>query len=268
METIYQFLTGDGLGHLVRAVAVFVLGFFLARLITATVDRFVGPRVPSHRLLLRRAVWYGLMFLIVATTLRQVGFDLSVLLGAAGILTVAVGFASQTSASNLISGIFLLTERPFTVGDVIQANGTTGEVISIDLISVKLRTFDNVLVRLPNEMLLKSQITNLTAFPIRRFDLTLPVAFESDVEAVKRLLLGLAAQHPLVLDEPAPAFGIKSFGSAGVPTALEIQLSVWGAAATFSAMRDGLQAEIHQALAAGGLPVRWPVPQDPTKEVA
>jgi hypothetical protein len=71
METIYQFLTGDGLGHLVRAVAVFVLGFFLARLITATVDRFVGPRVPSHRLLLRRAVWYGLMFLIVATTLRQ-----------------------------------------------------------------------------------------------------------------------------------------------------------------------------------------------------
>ena len=82
---------------------------------------------------------------------------------AAGLLTVALGFAAQTSASNLISGLFLLGERPFVVGDVIRlASGITGEVVGIDLLSVKIRTFDNLLVRVPNETLLKSELTNLT----------------------------------------------------------------------------------------------------------
>ena len=88
------------------------------------------------QILLKRAIFYGIMILMSMSALRELGFDLSVILGAAGILSVAIGFASQTSASNLISGLFLMMERPFSIGDVIRVEQTTGEVISIDLLSV------------------------------------------------------------------------------------------------------------------------------------
>ena len=119
------------------------------------------------------------MFCVSA--LRELGFKLSVLLGAAGVLTVAVGFASQTSASNIISGLFLLGERPFSVGDVIRVGSTTGEVLSIDLLSAKLRTFENLFVRIPNETLIKSEVTNLSRLPVRRLDLKIGIAYKEEV---------------------------------------------------------------------------------------
>ena len=122
------------------------------------------------------------------SALRELGFDLSVVLGAAGILSVAIGFASQTSTSNLISGLFLMLERPFSIGDVIKVDSTTGEVISIDLLSVKIRTFDNLFVRSPNESMIKTQVTTLTKFPIRRADLQVGIAFKEDIERVKEIL--------------------------------------------------------------------------------
>jgi hypothetical protein len=92
---------------------------------------------------------------VVAGALHQAGLKLGVLPGAAGILTVAIGFASQTSASNLISGLFVIAERPFVVGDIIRVAETTGEVLSVDLLSVKIRTFDNLYVRIPNEGIIR-----------------------------------------------------------------------------------------------------------------
>ena len=76
-------------------------------------------------------------------------------------------FASQTSVSNIISGIFLISEQPFQVGDLIKVGETKGVVLSIDLLSIKLRTFDNQLVRIPNENLIKNELSNITRFPIR-----------------------------------------------------------------------------------------------------
>src|SRR5690606_3033117 len=128
------------------------------------------------------------------------GFSLSVLLGAAGVLSVALGFASQTSASNLISGLFLIGEQPFQLGDTIKVGNTTGEVLSIDLLSVKLRTFDNLYVRIPNESLIKSEMTNLTRFPIRRFDLLIGVAYKENISQVRQIMQNVADNNPLCMD--------------------------------------------------------------------
>jgi len=132
------------------------------------------------------------------------GFQLSVLLGAAGILSVAIGFASQTSASNLISGLFLIGEGPFAIGDFIRVGTTEGEVLSIDLLSVKLRTPDNLFVRIPNEQLIKSEVVNLTRFAIRRLNLAVGVAYKEDIPRVRHILMQVATDNPLCLNEPAP----------------------------------------------------------------
>lgn len=241
--------------RVLEAGAILVIGVLVARMAAVGSARLIGRRIgDGQQLLLRRMVWYALLFTVIATTLRHLGLDLGVLLGAAGILTVALGFASQTSASNLISGVFLLAERPFTVGDIIMVGATTGEVVGIDALSVKLRTFDNLLVRLPNESLLKEPITNLTRYPIRRMDLRFFVAFESPLSALEARLVATADALPLCLDEPRPVFQVLGFGEAGV----EVQFSVWTARENFVATRTQLYIEVHQALRAAGIEPGFP----------
>lgn len=154
---------------MLRAVFIAVVGLLVARVGAGLGSRLAGRCLETQQVdLLRKAVFYGVVVLTAMSVLHQLGFSLTIILGAAGVLSVAIGFASQTSASNLISGLFLIGEKPFSVGDVICVGETVGEVLSIDLLSVKLRTFDNVFVRVPNETLIKSQIVNLTRFDIRR----------------------------------------------------------------------------------------------------
>lgn len=110
---------------IVRAAVILVIGMLLARVIP---KRLKWSSVPAQRLfLLQKIVRYGLVGLTAVWVLRELGFNLSVLLGAAGIFTVAIGFASQTSASNLISGLLLIGERPFGVGDLVRVADVTPE---------------------------------------------------------------------------------------------------------------------------------------------
>jgi len=132
-----------------------LLGLVAANLGARVVGRLLRGRYgKGAALLAQRLVWYPLLVIVILQTLSRLGLDTSVLLGAAGVLTVAAGFASQTSAANVISGLFLLGERPFAIGDVVRFDGVFGQVVSMDLLSVKVCTLDNLLIRVPNETLL------------------------------------------------------------------------------------------------------------------
>jgi small-conductance mechanosensitive channel len=202
----------------------------------------------------RRATFYGLLGLVLASTLRELGFELGVLLGAAGVLTVALGFASQTSASNLISGLFLIVERPFVVGDAIRIEDVTGEVLSIDLLSVKIRTFDNLFVRVPNESIIKSRVTTLTHFPIRRMDLEIGVAYREDLDRVRLVLLDLAHRDPYIFVEPEPLFLFKGFGA----SSLDIQFSVWARRENFIHTRTRFLMDVKREFDRQGIEIPFP----------
>ncbi|MGS2720336.1 mechanosensitive ion channel family protein [Paraglaciecola aestuariivivens] len=238
-----------------KAVIILVVGYFLAKLASAAIMRLELANLGPHgRVQLRRAVFYGIFILMFVSALRELGFDLSVVLGAAGILSVAIGFASQTSASNLISGIFLMMERPFSIGDVIRVGETTGEVISIDLLSVKLRTFENLFVRIPNESMIKSQVTTLTRFPIRRADLQIGIAYKEDIEQVREVLTNIATKNILCLDEPPPLFILLGFGSSSV----NIQFSVWAKRENFLALKNTIYQEIKKSFDQLGIEIPFP----------
>ena len=241
--------------NLLRAVLIMIAGLVAARLAGSVAGRAVGVRLGKQEsMVARRFVYYGLVGLTLAATLNQLGFNLGVLLGAAGILTVAIGFASQTSASNLISGLFLIVERPFVVGDIITIEGQTGEVLSIDLLSVKLRTFDNLMVRVPNESIIKTRVTNLTRFPIRRIDLQIGVAYKENLAHVRDILLRVADENPLCLDEPEPLFIFTGYGD----SALTMQFSVWGMRQNFLVLRNSIYLEIKEAFDAEGIEIPFP----------
>ena len=255
MDALLGYLTGERVLSATRAVMLLAIGLVAARLMARVPQRLMAKRFSPHHVMIgRRTAYYGVLFLFIASALSELGFGLHVLLGAAGILSVALGFASQTSASNLISGLFLIGERPFAVGDVITVGGTTGEVLSIDLLSVKLRTFDNLYVRIPNETLIKSEVTTLTRFPIRRFDLQIGVAYKEDIARVRDILVRVADQNPLCLDEPTPLFIFNGFGE----SALNIQFSVWSTRENFLEMRNTLQEDIKRAFDTANIEIPFP----------
>lgn len=146
------------------------------------------------------------------------GFDILTLLGAASIIGVAVGFASQTSLSNIISGLFLVGEKQINLGDMIEVNGITGNVDSINLMSVQLRLPNNTMVRIPNEMIIKNPVSNITRFSTRRCDLSLGVDYNCDIEHVVNVLREVVKQNKFCLDDPAPSSRFQ--GSRTLPWAL------------------------------------------------
>ncbi|MGO1502468.1 MAG: mechanosensitive ion channel family protein, partial [Marinobacter sp.] len=211
-------------GQWISAGFLLVLGLILGSLAARSVSRVMSTRSSRHHtVMFRRLVFYVIFVLFGVAALREAGFSLDVVLGAAGILTVAIGFASQTSASNMISGLFLLVEKPFEIGDVIEVDATRGEVVGIDMLSVKLRTRDNLFVRIPNETLIKTPVVNRSRFPIRRIDLEVGIAYAEDAQKVETLLLALAEKDPTCLEEPKAFVLVTAFG----PSSVDLQFSFW-----------------------------------------
>jgi small-conductance mechanosensitive channel len=252
---VSEFFQSGGILAVLRAVLLVGLGWILARIARRTTAKLLEDYLDRHAsLLAQRIVFYGVLMLFFATALREMGFELGLLLGAAGVLTIALGFASQTSASNLISGLFLLAERPFEVGDTIRVGSTTGEVLSIDLLSVKLRTFDNLYVRIPNELMIKSEFATLTRFPIRRIDLQIGVAYKESIEKVRDTLLEVADRVPICLEEPKPLFIVTGFGDSSI----DLQLSVWAQRENFLLLKNEIQQQIKSAFDAAGIEIPFP----------
>ena len=250
-----DFLTSDRLFGLGRALLILVFGLLVAQVASRAAARGLRRHVSAQEaMLVRRLSFYVLTAPVVMSALRELGFDLGVLLGAAGILSVAIGFASQTSVSNLISGLFLIVERSFVVGDLLDINGRVGQVLSIDLLSVKLRTFDNLMMRVPNEEMIKTTVLNLTRFPIRRLDLEVGVAYKEDTERVRKILFDVADRNPICLDEPPPLFIYRGYGD----SALELQFSVWAKRENFLLLRNTMREEIKNAFDEHDIEIPFP----------
>nr|WP_246166811.1 mechanosensitive ion channel family protein [Marinobacter salinexigens] len=242
-------------GQWISAGFLLVLGLLLGSLAARSVSRFLSTRTSRHHtVMVRRVVFYFIVLLFLIASLREAGFSLDVVLGAAGILTVAIGFASQTSASNMISGLFLLVEKPFEIGDVIEVEATIGEVVGIDMLSVKLRTPDNLYVRIPNETLIKSKVVNRSRFPIRRLDLMVGIAYAEDVERVESLLLDLAERNPLCLEEPKPFVLVTAFG----PSSVDLQFSFWVPKDKLLDSRSSIMIDIKKTLDREGIEIPFP----------
>lgn len=250
-----QLLQPERIGNMVSGIVLMLVGWYLARTVASIFERSMQHHLTQHQLLVRRRVIYhGILVLFGLAGLHAMGVNLSVLLGAAGVLSVAIGFASQTSASNLISGMFLIGEGSFAIGDYIRVGNTEGEVLSIDLLSVKLRTPDNLYVRLPNEQLIKTEVTNLTRFAIRRINLPVGIAYKEDIGRVRRLLLQVAHDDPAFLDEPAPQVIMQGFGD----SAINLMFYVWVRRENYLVLRDRLQESIKYVFDSNGIEIPFP----------
>ncbi|MFN2260786.1 MAG: mechanosensitive ion channel family protein [Psychroflexus sp.] len=136
-------------------------------------------------------------------------FSFLAIFGAAGI---AIGLALQGSLSNFAGGVLILVFKPFQVGDLIYANNNLGNVVKIDILYTRIKTFDGRIITMPNGNLANSDVDNRTMEESRRIDLDLKFTFETDIDEVRRVVVETLAKHPKILKDPEPDVWLDSLG--------------------------------------------------------
>lgn len=236
----------------ILTVAV-ILGVF--RFLQMAVVRTASKKFPEAKVFLaRKIVKYAGYIIAAAILLKAVGINITALLGAAGIAGIAIGFAAQTSVSNLISGIFLISEKPFEMGDIIQTGDITGTVLSIDLLSIKIQTFDNRFVRIPNETIIKTNVINLTKFPIRRMDIRFQVSYNADIEKVIDTCAKIAQRNRYALDNPEPLILVDSFDNSGI----NILFGIWFERSQLVSLKNSIIIDIQRRFAEEHIEIPYP----------
>lgn len=170
----------------------------------------------------------GYLFITIGfyIALKLVGIDLSSLAVIAGAIGVGLGFGLQNIISNFVSGLIILAERPVSIGDRVELGEVAGLVTKISLRSTTVVTNDNITVIVPNSDFITNKVTNWSyGDPKVRIRLPIGVAYGTDPEQVRQLLIQVATEHPMVLREPAPELFFTGFGD----SSLNFELGVWTA---------------------------------------
>jgi small-conductance mechanosensitive channel len=166
----------------------------------------------------------------VVLALDTMGINVMPFVAGAGVLGVAIGFAAKDTLSNLIAGILLIIDRPFEIGDRIEVwsapkdSASWGDVIDIGLRATKIKTTDNIIIVIPNNEIMKRDIVNYTLSSNSiRVRINIGVAYDTDIELAKTLILNVASGVKWVQDKPKPKVVVRNFGESSV----DLQLRVW-----------------------------------------
>lgn len=230
----YKLATGLTVGSvtisvtgILTGIVVFIIGYFLTRWFQGWLDGSVmarGKVDTGVRNSIRLAVGYAGVALAALVGVSAAGIDLSNLALVAGALSLGIGFGLQNVVSNFVSGLILLAERPFKVGDWIVAGEISGTVKKISVRATEIETFQRQSVILPNSNLINNAVGNWThRNKLGRIDIKVGVAYGSDVKQAHAVLLEIARGHPLVLKNPEPFVLFTNFGAA----ALEFEIRVF-----------------------------------------
>lgn len=251
---------GLSLAHIIRLVLMLVGVFWLASASKRFLFNRYLTRMGSDRALqyaIAQIVSYVVLITGVFVVLQNAGINLSALTIFAGAAGVGVGFGLQNIASNFISGLVILAERPIKIGDRVEVEGATGLVTEIRARSTTILTNDNIAVIVPNSRFIEKSVTNWThADPKIRFRIPVSVAYDSDMEKVTALLISIAQEHPAALARPEPTVFFEGFGE----SALNLELVVWSEEMSYRPrrFRSDLNFAIEKKFREAGIEIPFP----------
>lgn len=245
-EMLFNILT-----NVIGLTIFFVIYFIIKKIVKKIAVNKLNPHTAS---LLTKSVKYIFYILIIIYILGLFDIDLTALLGAAGIAGIAVGFAAQTSISNIISGFFLLTDHAVKIGDFVTIDGISGTVDSVDLISIKIKTPDNKMVRIPNETVVNTNLQNISFYPTRRLDVVVSVSYDTDLKYALDTLATVPEKCPLVLKDPEPVLFYTEFADSGI----NLTLGVWLNNSDLNAVRNQVFVAIKETFDEAKIEIPFP----------
>ncbi len=180
-----------GIPNLIAAVVIFIISLYVAALSRRLFRKALEERKsnPQAVLLVTSVTYWSVLILGLIVSLEQVGFNLTAFLAGLGIAGFTIGFALQDVSKNFISGLLMLIQQPFNIGDAVEIGGISGQVLTIDLRSTEIRAFDGRLILMPNADVFTQPITNYSRTDWRRIEIKLGVAYDTDMEHARRVAL-------------------------------------------------------------------------------
>ena len=218
------------LGNLLEFIFILSFSIIISRIVILYLRRYFRNKVSKDvGETTIKFLYYGSLLIVFITILPLIGLDPSGLLLAGGITGIVLGFASQNIVGNLISGVFLMIEKPIKIGDQVEINKISGYVTDIRIISTLIRTFDGLLVRIPNQQVFTTNITNTVSYPIRRFDFIMKIRYSDDADAAIWFIQDLIDKEPFALHSPHPSVYVNELGENSVNIVIRIwaPISEW-----------------------------------------
>jgi small-conductance mechanosensitive channel len=210
------------MGSLINAAIILLIGILIARLVRkAAITAMEQTRADlSAKNIVGRLSYGSVLILAILTALAQIGVNVAALLAGLGIFGFALGFALQDVSKNFISGLLLLIQKPFSVGEIVQIDQYTGKVKDIQLTWTELETLDGQVVIIPSALVFTNPIVNISRATSRRVELQIGVAYDSDLEKVRRVTLEAISKITGLKSDPLPLVNFSTFGSYAIQTSV------------------------------------------------
>lgn len=209
----------------VFALLIFIVGRWLAKKVVIIANRImVRSHLETTAANFLSRLLYGILLVIVAlAALSKIGVQTTSVVAILGGAAVAIGLSLKDQLSNFAAGIMIVTFRPFVRGDYVQISSYTGTVAEITLVNTHLTTTNNHDIIIPNSDITTSAITNYTALPNRRVDITVGIGYDADIKTAKNVMIMLANDNTLAFSDPEPIVRVTNLGDNSV----DLTLNVW-----------------------------------------
>lgn len=203
---------------IVAAIAILIIGKYAAKFMRNLLQKLLRKsNLDAAIVSFLGNLFYGLLLtLVVLMALGELGVQTTSFIAVVGAAGLAIGFALKDSLSNFASGVMILINKPFGIGDYIEAGGTAGTVNEIKLFATKLKSPDNKVIFVPNSSIIGGIITNYSAEETRRVDMEFGIGYNDDIDKAKEVILKLLSKDDRVLKDPTPQIVVGSLGDSSV----------------------------------------------------
>ncbi|WP_263019985.1 mechanosensitive ion channel family protein [Natronobiforma cellulositropha] len=201
----------------VSFILIYLLGkYFLTRTVEAGLRQRNFDEALVSLTVSITVVFTAIVSVALAATVAGFGVILSAFAILAGALALAIGFAAQGLIANFVAGVFIIQDKPFTIGDWIEWDGNSGVVREVQLRVTKLETFDNELVTVPNDDLANAAVVNHVANETRRMSIGFGIGYDDDIKQAREAIISEGANIDGVLDDPEPSAPVTELGDSAV----------------------------------------------------
>ena len=243
--------------NIVAAIAIVIIGMIVARIVSNTVNRLMVARKIDATVadFLSALVRYGIIAFTLIAALGRVGVQTASVIAVLGAAGLAVGLALQGSLSNLAAGVLLVMFRPFRAGEYVDLGGVAGTVLSVQIFSTTMRTVDGKIIVIPNGKIIAGNIINFSREPVRRNEFIIGVAYDSDIDQVKKILTDIIQSEDRILKDREMTVRLNELGASSI----NFVVRVWSNSSDLQSVYWDVLERIKREFDANG--ISFPYPQ-------
>lgn len=242
--------------NVVAAILILLVGLWLAKKLRVLSVAAMEKRGTDATLVgfLSSLGYAALVVFILIAAVGKLGVQTTSFVAVIGAAGLAVGLALQGSLSNFAAGVLLIVFKPFKAGDFIKAGGEAGTVVDVGILSTELKTPDNLKVIMPNSAIMGSAITNVSAHPTRRVDMTVGVGYSDDLNKAKEIMERLLAADDRVLQDPPVTIAVANLGDSSV----DFVVRPWVKSSDYWGVKFDFTKAVKEAFDAEGISIPFP----------